>query len=98
VSTGGGVQPRWRGDGKELFYLGPDRRLIAVRVTTAGGRFEADIPRALFTTRAAVAPGLISTLYGVTGDGQRFLIITEGEEEVPQPATVVMNWTAGLKK
>jgi len=50
VSTGGGIEPRWRGDGKELFYLAPDRRLMAVGVKSAGDRLEAGIPRALFPT------------------------------------------------
>jgi Tol biopolymer transport system component/predicted Ser/Thr protein kinase len=98
VSTGGGEQPRWRGDGKELFYLGPDRRLMAVEVRTAGGRFEVGPPRALFLMRAAVLPGAFHTVYAVTADGQRFLINTEGEEAASQPATVVINWTAGLKR
>jgi len=98
VSTGGGVEPCWRADGKEMFYLGPDRRLMAVEVKTAGDRFEAGAPRALFSTRAAVIAAGFYTVYTVTGDGQRFLIITEGDEVVSQPATVVMNWTAGLKK
>jgi hypothetical protein len=99
VSTGGGEQPRWRGDGKELFYLGPDRRMMAVEVRTTGDKFEAGLPRALFPTRAiAVGSGLLFSVYAVTADGQRFLIITEGEEALLQPATVVVNWAAGLKK
>ncbi|HYM13018.1 MAG TPA: protein kinase [Bryobacterales bacterium] len=97
VSTGGGEQPRWRGDGKELFYLGPDRQLMAVEVKTTGGRFEAGLPRALFPTRAAIIPGLFHTVYAVRADGQRFLILSEGEDVPSQPATVVLNWTAGLK-
>jgi len=97
VSTGGGEQPRWRGDGKELFYLGADRRLMAVEVKTIGGRFEAGLPRALFPTRAAITPSLYM-VYAVAPGGQRFLILTESEEVVSQPATVVVNWTARLKK
>jgi Tol biopolymer transport system component/predicted Ser/Thr protein kinase len=98
VSTGGGVEPSWRADGKEMYYLGPDRRLVAVEVKTAGDRFEAGAPRALFQTRAAMIAAGFYTVYTVTADGQRFMIITEGDEVVSQPATVVMNWTAGLKK
>ena len=97
VSTGGGERPRWRGDARELFYLGPDRRMMAVEVKTAGG-FEAGIPKALFPTRASMPPGLSTAAYAVTADGQRFLINSEGEEAASQPATVVMNWTAGLRK
>jgi dipeptidyl aminopeptidase/acylaminoacyl peptidase len=98
VSTGGGEQPRWRGDGNELFYLGPDRRLMAVEVRTSSGRFEVGLPRALFPTRATVLSGVFHTVYAVSADGGRFLINTEGEEAASQPATVVMNWKAGLKK
>jgi hypothetical protein len=98
VSTGGGEQPRWRGDGKELFHLGPDRRMMAVEVRTAGGRFEAGIPKALFPTRVNLRPGLSTESYAVRADGQRFLIASEDDEAVSQPATVVLNWTAGLKR
>jgi hypothetical protein len=69
---------------------------MSAEVKSEGRRFEAGIPRTLFPTRAAVAD--LHEVYAVTADGQRFLIITEGEEAVSQPATVVMNWTAGLKK
>jgi hypothetical protein len=94
VSTGGGERPRWRGDGRELFYLAPDRKLMAVDMRMTAGHVEAGIPKPLFPT--AVASEF--TAYAVTPDGQRFLIITEGQEAVSQPATVVINWTAGLKK
>jgi Tol biopolymer transport system component len=96
VSTGGGERPSWRGDGKELFYIGPDRKLMAVEVKSAGGQFEAGLPTALFATRADTTFG--NVVYAVTSDGQRFLIRTEGEGAISQPTTVVVNWTAGLKK
>ena len=94
VSTGGGELPRWRGDGKELFYLAPDRKLMAVEVK-AGTSFETGIPRALFQTRTMVGS---FTRYAVTADGRRFLINSEMEEVISAPATVVVNWTAGVKK
>jgi len=94
VSTGGGVEPRWRRDGKELFYLAPDRKLIAVEVK-AGANFEAGIPRPLFQTR--VFPGrIVAARYDVTADGQRFLVNSEVEEG--EAATVILNWPAALKK
>ena len=95
VSTGGGVAPRWRGDAKELFYLAPDRKLMAVEVK-AGTRFEAEIPRPLFQTRVFTDAPAAS--YAVTGDGQRFLILSEAEGEAGDPATVVLNWPAALNK
>jgi len=91
VSTGGGVEPRWRGDGRELFYLAPDGKLMAAPVQT-GATFEAGAPQPLFQTRAAAG----FTRYDVTGDGKRFLVNTP-EETASAPATVVLNWTAGIK-
>ncbi len=95
VSTGGGLEPRWRGDGKELFYLAPDRKLMAVEVKTGTG-FEASIARPLFQTR--VYTSAFAGRYAVTRDGQRFLIISEAQEAVGEPATVILNWPAALKK
>lgn len=96
MSTGGGFDPRWRGDSKELFYVAPDRKLMAVDLKTAGG-FEAAVPRTLFQTRMflQIMPG---PRYDVTADGQRFLMNTQADEAFGESATVVLNWTAALKK
>ena len=72
ISANGGGQPRWRGDGRELFYLSTDRKLMAVEVRLAGG-VEAGAPRELFQTSAAGGP-FFAGVYDVTADGQRFLI------------------------
>lgn len=100
VSTAGGSQPRWRADGKELFYLGPDRKLMSVDVKEDGNTFTAGSPRNLFETRIFIPAGgfVGASLYDVTRDGQRFLVITPIEEPSPSPLTVVLNWTAGLKR
>ncbi|MFN2456550.1 MAG: TolB family protein, partial [Pyrinomonadaceae bacterium] len=95
VSTTGGSQPKWRRDGKELFYLGPDRKLMAVDVKEDANKFEAGSPRALFETRVFVGFGFISG-YQVSRDGQRFLVNTPLEESAPSPLTVILNWTAGI--
>jgi Tol biopolymer transport system component len=92
ISAGGGREPRWSADGKELFYLAPDNVLMAVPVR-AGATFMSGTPRALFTTRAAIDR---STSYGVTSDG-RFLVRT-AREPAPSPATVVLNWMSELKE
>jgi Tol biopolymer transport system component len=93
VSSGGGCQAHWRKDGKELFYLDLQGRLMAVDVTT-GPSFEASAPRPLFQTPILVNP--VIDQYAVTGDGRRFILGTPlGEEE---PITVMVNWTAGLKR
>ena len=94
ISTEGGTQPRWRRDGKELFYLAPDRKLMAVTVKT-GATFEADAPRAMFQTELNVAA--LRQSYAVSADGNRFLLNTSLGTESP-PITVVLNWPALLKK
>ncbi len=96
VSTGGGAEPRWRRDGKELFYLAPDGKLMAVEVK-AGAGLEVGIPRPLFQTRVSLG-GILAARYAVTRDGQRFLIISEAAEAFGEPATVILNWPAALKK
>lgn len=99
VSAGGGVQPRWRRDGKELFYLASDQRLMAIPVS-GGTSLAADAPIALFKTRllthGSQALGL-PTLYDVSPDGQWFLLVVPPEES-RTPITVVQNWMAALKK
>ncbi|HMG32609.1 MAG TPA: hypothetical protein VKM94_01625, partial [Blastocatellia bacterium] len=98
VSTNGGAQPRWRRDGKELFYISADKKLMAVDVIADGASFEPAVPKALFDLRV---PGNLPgprNWYAVSKDGQRFLVTTNLEESTAQPTTVVLNWTADLKK
>jgi eukaryotic-like serine/threonine-protein kinase len=95
ISTGGGSGPRWRGDGKELYYIAPDGKLMEVDITTSPA-FRAGVPRVLFQTPQTS----ISTLayaWDVTPDGKRFLL-PETTQEGRTPFTVVLNWQAGLKK
>jgi eukaryotic-like serine/threonine-protein kinase len=90
VSTTGGTQPRWRRDGKELFYLAPDRKLMAVTVK-AGTTFEVETPRPLFQTTLDLTA--FRQTYAIAADGNRFLLNTP-IERVAQPLTVVLNWPA----
>jgi Tol biopolymer transport system component/DNA-binding winged helix-turn-helix (wHTH) protein len=92
VSTGGGTVPKWRGDGKEFYYLATDLKMMAAEVKASGNTFAAGVPRPLFQTRAVSEP------FAVTSDGQRFLILTPMEEIAPSPLTVVVNWQGGLKR
>ena len=96
VSKDGGAYSRWRRDGKELFYLAADRRLMSVEVKWGAG-FEAGVPKALFEAPIP-AEQLTRYHYAVTADGQRFLIIKSVGEVSAQPLTVVVNWTADLKR
>jgi serine/threonine-protein kinase len=98
VSTNGGIEPQWSADGKELFFLAFDRKLMSVPVTTEGD-FRPGVPGALFQT-ALDAYGIpISghNQYVVSPDGQRFLL-RQARTDAPPPAiTVVMNWRALVK-
>ena len=97
ISSGGGTLPRWRHDGGEIFYLAPDNKLMAAAVNGKGGGFEVGAVKALFerTVRRAPENGYP---YDVTADGQRFLINSAPGQAASAPVTVVLNWTAGLKK
>jgi Tol biopolymer transport system component/predicted Ser/Thr protein kinase len=98
VSTGGGEQPRWRGDGKELFYLSQDGKMMAAPVTS-GANFDAGTAVALFQSTPR-PPVLVYDLfvYDVSRDGQRFLINTEVKQVEAEPMSVVLNWPAKLNK
>jgi hypothetical protein len=98
VSVGGGEQPRWRGDGKELFYLSGEGKMMAAPVT-AGGNFDAGKSVALFqaTPRQPVSFN-DHTAYDVSRDGQKFLILTQAKNQETKPMMVVLNWDAELKK
>src|SRR4029079_14408351 len=98
VSVGGGMQPRWKRNGSELFYLTPDQTLMAVPVTTKSGYFDTGRATPLFRTRLLTIGSQIASLgayYDATPDGQRFLINGPPADPGP-PITVVLNWTAGL--
>jgi eukaryotic-like serine/threonine-protein kinase len=98
VSTGGGEQPRWRGDGKELFYLSSDGKIMAAPVTI-GETFDPGTPVALFqATPHQVVSRVDLFVYDVSRDGQRFLINTPVKQTDTAPMTVVLNWPAKLHK
>jgi hypothetical protein len=95
VSTAGGAQPRWRRDGKEIFYISAEGRLTAVDVKTAP-KFEAGIAHALFD--AQIPAGMLADAYfhyDVAADGKRFLVNTVAADRAspaPTPITVIVNW------
>jgi len=97
VSNAGGEQPKWRIDGKELFYLAADGKIVAVPVMT-GANFDAGTRVALFQAnpREMVATSE-RFAYDVSKDGQRFLINTQLKSALT-PMTLVMDWTASLNK
>jgi Tol biopolymer transport system component len=94
ISEGGGTEPRWRGDSRELFFLAPDGTMMAARIDTVKD-FKVTAPQPLFQT------GLTSTQnnhpYVVTKDGHRFLIPVTNQSAASQ-MTVVLNWLAGVQR
>jgi len=98
LSPDGGSRPMWRRDSAELFYVSSDQKLMAVEMTP-GPSFAPGVPRALFALRFFPGASTIPRrLFAVSGDGQRFLVITPIEPTSIAPATVILNWTAALKK
>jgi Tol biopolymer transport system component len=98
ISIAGGTQPEWRRDGKELFYISADGKLTAVPVTTDGASFSAGTPRGLFDVEVPEPNPPFPTDYAVTADGQRFIVNTVVDQPTRPALTVILNWTADLKK
>ncbi len=94
VSRSGGTEPRWRGDGKEIFFLSPDHQLMAVTVNPKDSSLEVANAETLFEVHPANPPGYH---YDVTSNGKRFLEDTTKEGN-STPLALVVNWTADLKK
>ena len=95
VSPDGGGQPKWRGDGKELFYVTRGGLLMAVEVRASSDRLEVRLPVQLFG--GVQGSGQIDT-YAVTRDGQRFLAIVPTGSAPLGKIHVVTNWTSLLEK
>jgi eukaryotic-like serine/threonine-protein kinase len=94
VSKSGGTEPRWRADGKELYFVSADSELTAVEVTARDATVEIGIAQALFETRMFLSPG---THYDATRDGKRFLVLVAGEGS-SVPIMLMVNWPSELKR
>jgi serine/threonine protein kinase/Tol biopolymer transport system component len=97
VSNSGGFEPRWRADGKELFYLSPELNMMAAPVTT-GVTFKSGSPVALFQAhpRKPISSQDVFS-YDVSADGQKFLMITKGDETNFSPLSVLLNWASEME-
>jgi Tol biopolymer transport system component/predicted Ser/Thr protein kinase len=93
LSSSGGVQPRWRRDGKEIYFLAPDGTMMAAEFPPS---IASAAPRALFNT--GLDPDQARDQYALSPDGQRFLIQLPAQGGPAMPVTVVTNWTAALRK
>jgi dipeptidyl aminopeptidase/acylaminoacyl peptidase len=94
ISSEGGEQPSWRGDGREMYFM-RGGQLMAVQVKMSGKSFEAGIPRALFEV-APLAGG--RNRFVPSADGQRFLMVLSPEVEARAPFEVLVNWTSLLRR
>jgi hypothetical protein len=97
ISTNGGMQPSWRADGKELFYVAPDQTLMSVAIR-GDPILEAAPPVALFKANFPPSVPAYWRYYVPSADGQRFLVAALLAEAGASPIHVVLNWTAALKK
>jgi eukaryotic-like serine/threonine-protein kinase len=100
VSNAGGTQPRWNRNGKELFYVANDRKLMSVSLDTSDVKmFKSSSPVELFTTHLVETSGATQRpVYAVSPDGQRFLMNVPAENVTLSPTTVVLNWNPRTKK
>jgi Tol biopolymer transport system component len=95
VSIGGGGQPQWRSDQRELFYLSADRAVSAVEVETGAG-IAFGTPHPLFRASVAGNPADARDLYVAAADGSKFLLEGPAEKAADRPITVIVDWTAGI--
>jgi serine/threonine protein kinase len=95
ITTAGGMQPHWRHDDRELYYLAPDGTLMAVEFHP-GATIESGAPRRLFNT--GLGGDMARDQFAVSPDGQRFLVQLPAPDAGDTPITVVVNWTASLRK
>jgi hypothetical protein len=98
VSADGGMQPEWRRDGKELFFISADRKMMAVSIAADGTTLKPGTPTALFAVDVAAPNDPHRGDYAVNADGQRFLVNSIVDEPTRQTLTVILDWQAALKK
>ncbi len=97
LSVDGGVEPHWRKDGKELFYLAPDRNLMAVTITL-GALPSIERPHALFRASVPSVSSMFSNQIAVSADGQRFLIGSGEKTTKEEQITVLSSWPSLLSQ
>jgi Tol biopolymer transport system component len=95
VSSGGGSLPRWRGDGREIFYMTPSGALMSAATNPSGAEFASERPAVLFQTRTL--PKNPWNLYDATADGQKFIVNIPLEWSSSAPIKVMVNWNDKLR-
>src|SRR5262249_47185164 len=98
ISIGGGRDPHWRGDSREMFYIAPNRKMMAVSVKPDSIGFAHSTRQPLFEVRFPV-DGTTFSRYAVSADGQRFVTAVDPETSSESPSLhVTVNWLASLKR
>ncbi len=92
VSSSGGAVPRWRGDGKELFFLGFGYKIMATEIKLGETTIE------IGTTRELVGGHSETRQFSVTADGKKFLVVSSSGKALSTPLTLVVNWPGEIKK
>src|SRR5665213_3449475 len=98
VSTGGGLMPLWRKDGRELYYVSLDRKVMAAEVK-AGSTLETGTVKALFQVQGALNISATTYMWAVTGDGQKFLLreaVGASNGGVAEPLNIVIHWPSAI--
>jgi len=100
ISANGGSQPRWRHDGKEIFYIAPNNTLMSVpiQISSGGQSIEAGTAVALFHSHVFSKSRAGKQQYAVSRDGQRFLMNVSLEDATPSPISVLLNWKPSKDK
>jgi Tol biopolymer transport system component len=96
VSVSGGDSPRWRRDGKEIYYFSPDNKMMAADISVKDGSLEVSHVHSLFDVPSIIQ--LPMSDYDVTSDGKKFLINVPFEIQNQTPLTLVVNWDLAVKK
>jgi Tol biopolymer transport system component/predicted Ser/Thr protein kinase len=94
ISIAGGTRPHWRRDGKELFYLSNDNKIMSAEIMAKGSTIEVGAVRSLFQAH----PATVALNYDVSGDGTRFLVNSIVEDQAASSITLVVDWMAELQK
>jgi Tol biopolymer transport system component len=90
VSSNGGVQPRWRADGKELYFIAPDGKMMAATISSSASGFSSETPVELFSTHLAGPGAVLKQQYAIWRDG-RFLL-NQQTDTANAPITLILNW------
>ena len=98
VSRGGGSTPAWSADGRQIYYISPEHKMMSVPVGL-GASFDAGPPVILFDARLREdGLGVLNRQYAVSHDGSKFLLNSSVGGEGTRPMTLVQNWSSGLER